>query len=192
MDYSPPGFTVHGILQARILEWVAISFSRGSSWPRDQTWVSCIIDGFFTFWAIREALVKQNIAQGRKFFLMHEILKWMIVYCKGFGGVEFCKGYSVQPCFWWSHPGSVQKSHGGISTRGQTTEEALPAWGKYRQGASLSPGLPEVTLRLPRLTNIPTHPPQIQIIPFWWHMTLCEVMYVIYCYIINYPPNLTA
>ena len=35
MDYSPPGFPIHGILQARILEWVAISFSRGSSQPRD-------------------------------------------------------------------------------------------------------------------------------------------------------------
>ena len=45
MDYGPPGSSVHGILQARILEWVAISFSRASSWPRDQThitYVSCI------------------------------------------------------------------------------------------------------------------------------------------------------
>ena len=40
-DYSPPGPSVHGILQARILEGVAISFSRGSSWPRDGTLVSC-------------------------------------------------------------------------------------------------------------------------------------------------------
>ena len=39
MDYSPPGSSVHGILQARILEWVAVSFSRGSSWPRGQTQV---------------------------------------------------------------------------------------------------------------------------------------------------------
>ena len=42
MDYSPPGSSVHGSLQARILEWVAIPFSRGASRPRDQTWVSCI------------------------------------------------------------------------------------------------------------------------------------------------------
>ena len=42
MDCSPPGSPVHGILQARILEWVAIAFSRGSSRPRDQTQVSCI------------------------------------------------------------------------------------------------------------------------------------------------------
>ena len=42
MDCSPPGSSNHGILQARILEWVAISFSRGSSWLRDRTQVSCI------------------------------------------------------------------------------------------------------------------------------------------------------
>ena len=45
MDCSPPGSSVHGIFQAKILEWVAISFSRGSSGPRYQTWVSCI-DGY--------------------------------------------------------------------------------------------------------------------------------------------------
>ena len=48
MDCSPPGSSVHGILQARILEWVAISFYRGSSQPRDQTQVSCIAGKFFT------------------------------------------------------------------------------------------------------------------------------------------------
>ena len=51
MDCSPPGSSVHGILQARILEWVAILFSRGSSQPRDQTQVSHIAGGFFTIWA---------------------------------------------------------------------------------------------------------------------------------------------
>ena len=48
-------YTVHGILQARILEWVAFPFSRGFSQPRDQTQVSCIAGGFFTSWATREA-----------------------------------------------------------------------------------------------------------------------------------------
>ena len=52
--YSPPGSSVHGISQAGILEWVDISFSRGSSWHRDQTWVSCIAGRFFTYWAMRE------------------------------------------------------------------------------------------------------------------------------------------
>ena len=54
MGSSSPGSSVHGILQARILEWSAISFSRGSFWPRDWTWVSCIAGRFFTNWATRE------------------------------------------------------------------------------------------------------------------------------------------
>ena len=45
MDCSPPGYSVHGTLQARILEWVAISFSRGSSGPRDRTQIFCIASG---------------------------------------------------------------------------------------------------------------------------------------------------
>ena len=61
MDCSLPGSSVHGISQARILEWVSIPFSRRSSWPRDQTWVSCTAGRFFTVWATREAkLLKGN------------------------------------------------------------------------------------------------------------------------------------
>ena len=56
MECSQPGSSVHGILQARILEWVAILFSRGSSWPRDQSRVSCIAGEFFTLWATSETL----------------------------------------------------------------------------------------------------------------------------------------
>ena len=48
MGCSPPGSSVHGISQTRILEWVASSFSRGSSWPRDRIFISCIAGGFFT------------------------------------------------------------------------------------------------------------------------------------------------
>ena len=48
MHCSSPGCSVHGILQARILEWVAIPFSRGSSHPRDRTCISCIAGRFFT------------------------------------------------------------------------------------------------------------------------------------------------
>ena len=54
-DSSPPGFSVHGILQARILEWIAIPFCRGSSQPRDQTGVSHVAGRFFIVWANREA-----------------------------------------------------------------------------------------------------------------------------------------
>ena len=52
---DPMDYTVHGILQARILKWVVFPFSRGSSQPRNRTQGSCIAGGFFTNWAIREA-----------------------------------------------------------------------------------------------------------------------------------------
>ena len=54
MDCSLPGSSVHGVLQARILEWVAMPSSRGSSPSRDWTQVSCTAGGFFTDWATRE------------------------------------------------------------------------------------------------------------------------------------------
>ena len=53
---NPMDYTIHGILQARILEWVASPFSRGTSQPRDWTQVFCVAGGFFTSWATREAL----------------------------------------------------------------------------------------------------------------------------------------
>ena len=56
MDNCLLDSSVHGIFQARVLEWVAISFSRGSSWPRDRTWVSCIVDRHFTVGATREVI----------------------------------------------------------------------------------------------------------------------------------------
>ena len=61
MDCSSPGFSVHRILQIRILEWVPILFSRGSSQPRDQTHVSFNADRFFTIWASREAWRKSTL-----------------------------------------------------------------------------------------------------------------------------------
>ena len=54
MDYIPTGSSVHRILQARILEWVAISSSSGSSQPRDETQASCTTGWLFTVWATRE------------------------------------------------------------------------------------------------------------------------------------------
>ena len=57
MDCSLPGSFVHGIFQARVLEWVAISFSKGSSWPRGWTQVFCLAGRCFTIWATREAWI---------------------------------------------------------------------------------------------------------------------------------------
>ena len=56
IDSSLPCSSIHGIFQARVLEWVAISFSRGSSQPRDRTQVSHIVGRCFTVWATREVL----------------------------------------------------------------------------------------------------------------------------------------
>ena len=61
MHCSPPGSSVHGILQTRIMECVAISFSRGSSWPRDQTQVSWIAGRFFTIWATGQMSTCNNV-----------------------------------------------------------------------------------------------------------------------------------
>ena len=63
MDCSLPGFPVHGVFQARVLEWVAISFSRGSFWPRDRTQVSCIAGRCFTLWATREYYITIGLSK---------------------------------------------------------------------------------------------------------------------------------
>ena len=60
-DCSLSGSSVHQILQARILECVAIPFSRGSSWPMDQTQVSCMVGRFFTIWATREKYPNETL-----------------------------------------------------------------------------------------------------------------------------------
>ena len=67
MDCNPPGSSVHGILQARILEWVAIFSSRGSSQPRDQIWVSRIAGRLFTVWATRKA---------QRWVILHSFYRW--------------------------------------------------------------------------------------------------------------------
>ena len=74
---SWPGSSVHGNLQARILEWVAIFISRGSSWPRDWIRVSCIAGRFFTVWATREVdnkLTNQPKQRNNRNFFLSEYL----------------------------------------------------------------------------------------------------------------------
>ena len=63
VDCSLPGFSVHAILQARILEWVTISFSRGSSQPRDWTWVPHIGGRCFNLWATREDNISISLSK---------------------------------------------------------------------------------------------------------------------------------
>ena len=64
--FATPWTVVHGILQARILEWVAFPFSSGSSQSRNRTWVSCIAGGFFTNWVTRDAHDRRSIIQNSR------------------------------------------------------------------------------------------------------------------------------
>ena len=77
MDCSQPGSSIHGILQARILVWVAISFSRGSSRPRDPTQVSLTVGGFFTIWPTRGTVHLQIVKM-----VYLELFYCYIVYIK--------------------------------------------------------------------------------------------------------------
>ena len=79
MDCSLPGSSVHGIFQASVLEWVAISSSRLSSQPRNQTSVSCMTGRFFTIWTTWEALEK---VKAPKSGLQIQVC-FFIVYCEG-------------------------------------------------------------------------------------------------------------
>ena len=60
LSFYTPFSSLHRIFQSKILEWIVVSFSRGSSWPRDQTWVSCIAGRFFPVWAIGKSLKERN------------------------------------------------------------------------------------------------------------------------------------
>ena len=79
MDYSLQGSSVHRIYQARILEWLAISFSRGSSQPRDWTWVSCIAGRLLTGWVRREVQKSESdsVLFGSLWLLQARILEWV-------------------------------------------------------------------------------------------------------------------
>ena len=106
MDCSLPGSSVRGIFQARVLEWVAISFFRGSSWPRDWTQVSCITDKFFTSRATREAApiyIPTSSVEG--FFFSTHSLSLII-------GRHFSDGYPdlhevVSHCSFYLHSSNI-------------------------------------------------------------------------------------
>ena len=91
MNCSPPGFSVHGISQANILEWIAISFSRGCSPPRNQTLFSCIAGRFFT----REAACNSPVWCKKNCYILGD-LKW-----NPFISSYFCKSEV------WTHWGQV-------------------------------------------------------------------------------------
>ena len=88
------GSSVHGILQARILEWVAISFSRGSYWPRNWTQISCIAGRFFTDWAMREAIYN-SICTSKNKQVIFRNLNWRECLCSWFSFCYFLKSIKV-------------------------------------------------------------------------------------------------
>ena len=98
-DCSLPGSSVHGILQIRVLEWVAVPFSRGSSQPTDWTPVSHIVGGFFTIWVTREA---QNFkwkcqSLGRiQLFVTPWTVGHQALLSMGFSRQEYWSGYSAE------------------------------------------------------------------------------------------------
>ena len=94
-DYSLPGPSVHGILQARILEWVAIRFSRGFSWPQDQIQISHIMGKFFTVWAIREALY---VYLKIEFVGISLAIQWLRLCTFIAGGIGLIPDWEIIPC----------------------------------------------------------------------------------------------
>ena len=99
MDCSPPGSSVRGILQARILEQVAAPSSRGSSWPRDRSWVSRIGRRILYHWAPREALTMwlypHSTLDLRLFCLVRSIWRWSLPYSR-----VVCWLRSTFHCLW--------------------------------------------------------------------------------------------
>ena len=115
MDCSLPGCSLHGILQARVLELGAISFSRGSSQPRDRTWVSRIPGRWCNLWATREALGLHRTIQLQllqRYSLGNRLeLLWYWMVCLGNEQRLFCRFWDcIQVlhfrifCWpWWLH-----------------------------------------------------------------------------------------
>ena len=111
MDCSSPCSSVHGILQARILKWVAIPFSRASCRSRDQTQVSCTAGGFFAVWATREAqtltvpgtlLSNHGLYAETIFEMLLDIIKSCIKYRWADSGLNFTFGIVTSFSVWIS------------------------------------------------------------------------------------------
>ena len=149
-DCSLSGSSVHGICQAGILEWGAISFSKGSSQPRDQTHVSCFTGGFFTCWAIGETFILLINLQFQQSMAgpAHFCSTWHQPGVAGSLGVHMSAGwcwadsnsgssllcfYVTSPCvfFMWWLPGSqtsqlsVQGSHDVFRKRERPVDVVL-------------------------------------------------------------------
>ena len=171
MGCTLPGSSVHGILQARILEWVAISFSRGSFQSVDQTQVSCTAGRFFTNWATRE-----GCPVGPHQTLVESIIKmqaeWVIVDRDG----------------WVKKPGEERINYTWMSEVDQqskmdsTGDSRVLSSGNWESDFIINRrsnefwrendefGFIAVTLKL--VTRLPIH--STNITEFLWHQLLCQ------------------
>ena len=116
MDCSPPGSSVHGILQARIVEWVAISYSRGSSQPRERTCISCLAGGFFTIEPAQKPHLEAHYPRYS--------LKTILSISEPVSAVTLWK----LPCEWL--PGNMTSQHLTKSITGVSFPTS-PAWCPY-------------------------------------------------------------
>ena len=104
-DCILPGSCLHGILQARILAWVTISFCKESSWPRDETRVSCIASRLFTNWATRGIPVLYRVSQFNCSFLSDSLRPHGLQHARPPCPSPTSRVYSNScPLSWWCHP----------------------------------------------------------------------------------------
>ena len=132
MDCSPPGSSVHGILQASTLEWIAISFSRGPFLPKDWTWVLPTTGSFFTIWATREAPWIEAISP--KFWPFHEGQSPPLLFGAKFFSLgprrhkDYVEGIGLTSAVWLycGSSGTGDQRHGFPKIRRQEQVELLP------------------------------------------------------------------
>ena len=107
--WTPPGSSVHGILQARILQWVAIPFSRGSFWPGNQTCLYCIAGRFFTDWALKTQHSQKFIVLSHFSCVRLFVTLWAAAHqaplSMGFSRQEYASGLPFLPAGDLPNPG---------------------------------------------------------------------------------------
>ena len=118
MDCSPPDFSVHGISQARLLEWLAVPFSRESSRPRDRTQVSHIAGRFFTIWATRKPI---KVKSARR--VEHWFNRFSVFMKQNTRELPLC--LCVFSSLSLPHPPPCVRTHGESSLRGKSSYQNL-------------------------------------------------------------------
>ena len=163
MDCSLPGSSIHGIFQARILEWVTTSFSRRSSWPRVWTWVSHIVGRCFTIWATREVKdcllrtsVRDFVIRGCCTKVSHLLpiqtcclfAKTNLGMCEQYRPARYCSGFEFgeweeSPCIFGASSIPVQGIQAVDTKRGTSFLVLLRAVTIFTQGESVEGDLGE-------------------------------------------------